>query len=165
MIVFSNHFFLLFQIIENVPLAKVLPPVSGLQDTPASSECRQLCSPHGLFGHWSRVSSFPVQRTSSSHMRLGALPKYALPHALATPLPRKVFLQKNYNIIPVKQRKKQMQRRTVVSCVPLPQSELSTNHLGIAVVPLVVTYGAPVSSMEDLNGAFCVRPASKQSHW
>lgn len=64
-------------------------PVRGLQDTPASSECRQLCSPQALFGHCSRVSSLPVQRTSSSHTWPEPLPKCAWPHALATPLYRK----------------------------------------------------------------------------
>lgn len=75
--------------------ASVVLPVRGLQDTPASSECRQLCSPQALFGHCSRVSSLPVQRTSSSHTRLEPLPKCAWPHAFATPLQRKEAVQKN----------------------------------------------------------------------
>lgn len=75
--------------------AGVVLPVSGLQDTPASSECRQLCSPQALFGHCSRVSSLPVQRTSSSHTRFEPLPKCALSHALATPLQRNARVQKS----------------------------------------------------------------------
>lgn len=63
-------------------------PESGLHDTPASSEWRQLCSPQALFGHCSSVSSLPVQRTSSSNTRFELLPKCAFSHALATPLSR-----------------------------------------------------------------------------
>ena len=74
-------------------------PVRGLQDTPASSECRQLCSPQALFGHCSSVSSLPVQRTSSSHTRPEPLPKCAWPHAFATPLQRKEKAQKNRRFV------------------------------------------------------------------
>lgn len=34
-----------------------------------------------------------------------------------------------------------------------PQSQLSTHHLCVTVIPLVVTYGTPLPCMEDLNRA------------
>lgn len=91
-----------FSVVQTIPVhssitlrTHVSLPVRGLQDTPASSECRQLCSPQALFGHCSRVSSLPVQRTSSNHTRPERLPKCAWPHALATPLQRKGVVHKN----------------------------------------------------------------------
>lgn len=41
-------------------------PVSGVQDTPASSPRPQLCSPQALLGHCSMGSLLPVQRPSPS---------------------------------------------------------------------------------------------------
>ena len=45
---------------------------------------------------------------------------------------------------------------------PSPQSQLSTHHLSITVVPLVVTYGAPLPCVEDLHRALRPRSASQQ---
>jgi len=61
-------------------------PVSGIQETPASSVWSQLCSPQAFFGHCSMESSFPVQLTSSNHTRPEPAPKYAPTQALAMPL-------------------------------------------------------------------------------
>lgn len=77
-------------------------PVRLLQDTPASSECRQLCSPQALFGHCSNVSSLPVQRTSSSHTRPEPFPKCAWLQALARPLQREDTAQEKEACFPAK---------------------------------------------------------------
>lgn len=47
---------------------------------------------------------------------------------------------------------------------PSPQPQLSTHHLCITVVPLVVTYGTPLPCMEDLDCAFCLRSTSHKPY-
>lgn len=49
-------------------------------------------------------------------------------------------------------------------CTPSPQLQLSTHHLGIVVVPLVVTYRTPLPCMEDLDCALWLWSTSHQPY-
>lgn len=58
----------------------------------------------------------------------------------------------------------------VCVCAPSPQSQLSTHHLCVTVIPLVITYGTPLPCMEDLNRPLWPwltsnQPYRERHHW
>lgn len=57
------------------------------------------------------------------------------------------------------------EKTEIYLCVTfVPQPQLSTHHLCIAVVPLVVTYGSPLPCVKDFHCALWLRSAPHQSN-